>query len=66
MTTSTEIQLTDTYPALTWTSTDEGLCAGCSEKCKRYGSGANPLCRQCFAERAAMWGPGVRQKGFNA
>ncbi|MER6976235.1 hypothetical protein [Streptomyces carpinensis] len=54
------------YPYPVWGSAEEGLCARCSEKCKRYGEGANPLCRDCFAVVAAKWGPGVRQKGFNA
>ncbi|MER6978792.1 hypothetical protein [Streptomyces carpinensis] len=35
-------------------------------KCKRYGLGANPLRRSCFAKVAAKWGPGVWQKGFDA
>ncbi|CAL9325775.1 hypothetical protein [Streptomyces sp. SudanB52_2052] len=43
-----------------------GKCARCSEPCKKYGSKANPLCRNCFAAVAAERGPGVRQKGCNA
>ncbi|WP_158751611.1 hypothetical protein [Streptomyces bicolor] len=54
------------YPALVWDSSEEGLCCECYAKCKRYGNGANPLCRDCFPKRAAQWGPGVRQKGYNA
>lgn len=65
MATPTEIELRD-YPAPVWTGQDEGLCAVCSAKCKRYGDHANPLCRDCFTARARIWGPVVRQKGFNA
>lgn len=65
MATPTGIELQD-YPALTWTSTDEGRCANCSEKCKRYSGNSNPLCRKCFAERVVLWGPGVRQQGYRA
>lgn len=43
-----------------------GQCANCFAKYKRYGSDADPLCRTCFGERAAQWGPVVRQKGYNA
>lgn len=54
------------YPSSVWDSSEEGLCCKCYAKCKRYGTGANPLCRSCFVEVAAKWGPGVRQKGYNA
>ncbi|MEV6740457.1 hypothetical protein AB0N14_27305 [Streptomyces sp. NPDC051104] len=53
------------YPSPVCGGGEEGLCARCSEKCKRYGSGANPLCRDCFAVVAAKWGPNVRQQGVN-
>lgn len=65
MATPPETPLRD-YPMPVWGPSEEGLCANCSAKCKRYGSGANPLCRDCFVKRAAKWGPGVRQKGYNA
>lgn len=64
MTTAPALELGN-YPAAAWTSDEAGRCARCSEPCKKYGSGANPLCRACFAEVAASWS-GVRQKGFNA
>ncbi len=54
------------YPSPVWGPGEEGLCARCSEKCKRYGGGANPLCRNCFAVVAAKWGPSVRQRGVHA
>jgi len=38
----------------------------CYGKSKRYGIGATPLCRSRFVEVTAKWGPGVRQKGYNA
>lgn len=44
----------------------EGMCCKCYAKCKRYGSGANPLSGDCFVGFAAKWGPVVRQKGYNA
>jgi ribosomal protein S14 len=54
------------YPAPAWDTDEAGRCARCSEPCKRYGHGGNPLCRRCFPEVAGKWGPGVRQKGYNA
>ncbi|PAZ16595.1 hypothetical protein CLM62_06505 [Streptomyces sp. SA15] len=54
------------YPSAVWDSSEEGLCCKYYAKCKRYGSGANPLCRSCFVEAVVKWGPGVRQKGYNA
>jgi len=65
MATPTEIELAG-YPSPIWTEAEAGSCSQCSAKCKRYGSGANPLCRECFARVAAKRGPGVRQKGYNA
>jgi hypothetical protein len=65
MTTPTETLLRD-YPSPVWDSSEEGRCCMCHAKCKRYGIGANPLCRDCFATTAAKWGAGVRQKGYNA
>jgi predicted amidophosphoribosyltransferase len=64
MTTAAEPELKD-YPAVHWSSDEGGRCARCSEPCKKYGSMANPLCRDCFAEVTRSWS-GVRQKGFNA
>ncbi|MGW5258916.1 hypothetical protein ACWERW_39635 [Streptomyces sp. NPDC004012] len=54
------------YPSPVWTAAEEGLCSRCAMKCKRYGAGGNPLCRDCFAEVAAKWAPSVRQLGYNA
>ncbi|WP_328349165.1 hypothetical protein OG800_48840 [Streptomyces sp. NBC_00445] len=54
------------YPSAVWDSSEEGLCCKCYAKCKRYGSGANPLCRSCFVEAAAKWAPGGRQQEYNA
>ncbi|MGP4089123.1 hypothetical protein [Streptomyces sp. KR55] len=65
MATPTETELGD-YPSPVWTEAEAGSCSLCHEKCKRYGSNANPLCRDCFAKVAAKWGPGVKQKGYNA
>ncbi|CAM5476063.1 MULTISPECIES: hypothetical protein [Streptomyces] len=65
MATSPEIELSG-YPAPIWTEAEAGSCSRCQAKCKRYGSGGNPLCRECFASVAAKWGPGVRQKSYNA
>ncbi|MFF5968301.1 hypothetical protein ACFY64_32170 [Streptomyces collinus] len=62
---SADVELRD-YPAPAWNSDEGGRCARCSEPCKKYGSGGNPLCRECFAKVAAGWGPGLRQKGYNA
>lgn len=63
--TPTEVELGG-YPLPVWTEGEAGSCTRCQAKCKRYGSGANPLCRACFAEVAAKWGHGVKQKGYNA
>jgi hypothetical protein len=65
MATPTGIELRG-YPSPIWSEAEAGLCARCSAKCKRYGSDANPLCRDCFAKVVAKWGQGVRQKGYNA
>lgn len=65
MATPTDVQLGN-YPSPVWDSSEEGQCCECYAKCKRYGTGANPLCRDCFVKRVAQWGPGVRQKGYNA
>ncbi|MGW1507302.1 hypothetical protein ACWCQW_54730 [Streptomyces mirabilis] len=65
MATPAEIPLRD-YPMPVWDSSEEGQCCNCHAKCKRYGTGANPLCRDCFVLVAAKWAPGVRQKGYNA
>jgi hypothetical protein len=61
---SAAVELGD-YPAPAWNSDEGGRCAKCAEPCKKYGSGANPLCRNCFAVVAGAWGPGVRQQGYN-
>jgi ribosomal protein S14 len=65
LTTPAQVELKD-YPAAVWSSEEAGRCARCSGPCKRYGSYANPLCRTCFAEVAAKWSPGLRQRGYNA
>ena len=65
MATPTETQLRD-YPSPTWTEAERGSCSRCSAKCRRYGHGANPLCRDCFAEVAAKQGASVRQRGYSA
>ncbi|GAA2621315.1 hypothetical protein [Streptomyces vastus] len=65
MATPTEIPLKD-YPMGAWDSSEEGQCAKCHAKCKRYGTGDNPLCRDCFAKTAVTWGAAVREKGYNA
>ncbi|MER6557857.1 hypothetical protein ABT300_08830 [Streptomyces sp. NPDC001027] len=54
------------YPMPVWDSSEEGLCSKCSAKCKRYGTGSNPLCRSCFVKVAAGWGGAARQKGYSA
>ncbi|MEV1086213.1 hypothetical protein AB0I98_49850 [Streptomyces sp. NPDC050211] len=65
MAAATEITLKE-YPMPLWDSSEEGMCCKCHAKCRRYGSGANPLCRSCYAVAVAKWGPGVPQKGYNA
>ncbi len=62
---STSVELLS-YPATKWDTDEGGRCATCGDPCKKYGSGGNPLCRACFAAAAAAWGPGIRQKGYNA
>ncbi|MGW2951475.1 hypothetical protein [Streptomyces eurythermus] len=65
MVTPTDTELAS-YPAPAWGSDEAGRCTRCSEPCKRYGTGANLLCRDCFSVVAEAWGLGVRQKGHNA
>ncbi|GHI53714.1 hypothetical protein Srubr_35600 [Streptomyces rubradiris] len=52
------------YAAPVWGSDVAGRCTRCSEPCKRYGTGANPLCRDCFSVVAAAWGPGGQAEGL--
>ncbi|MFE7975744.1 hypothetical protein [Streptomyces shenzhenensis] len=62
--TDTMIVAAATTTALAWAK--PARCPRCSERRKRCGSDTNLLCRDCFAQVAAKWGPHVRQKGYNA